>query len=173
MGFYIHPKAYTAAPYDYLSVMHYGQMYPDRPWFTVPPSADIDAKEVGQRTAMSQGDIAQMFHMYCPAEGNGDNQVTGCVNIPGSECGGLDFSSCQNASSDQVKRCCACGGGIKVMCQDRNNCPNVTTSVSGLVDELPFELPFELPEMTASQALTLLLTALCVLLGVMACMCCA
>lgn len=163
--FRIAEKAYTAEPYDYLSVMHYGQMSHDKPWFTVKPnSAGIEAKEVGQRSAMSQGDIAQMFHTYCPEEGRGEDQVTGCVNTPGSECGGLDWSSCQNASSDKVHQCCACGGGIKVLCHDQNNCPNVTQS------EMPFELPFE---MTASQALTVLLTALGVLLGVIVCMCCA
>jgi len=162
--FTIDKDTYNDDAYDYRSIMHYGQMDSEKPWFTVP--AGVDVEEVGQRTALSQGDISQMFHMYCPELYNDEKEIAGCVDTPGSDCAGSSEEGfCQTASSDQSRQCCACDGGIKVMCYDRADCPNVTAS---LVDRLPFEVPS-----SPTEALPLLLTALGILVGVLVCMCCA
>lgn len=166
-------NAFTGASYDYLSIMHYGQMSQQKPWFTVPRG--VDASQIGQRTALSKTDIRQVFEMYkpetpdCPDMDNGNtvNPIKGCVNTPGAECS--LSAGCAGASHQQKQQCCACGGGLEVKCYERKGCPNVTST---LVDRLPFEKPswLELPH-SGEQAMEILVPILCLLLGVLSCLC--
>lgn len=69
--FDLNPEAYTKEPYDYLSIMHYGQYTFSRnrgqlPTIEALPSSGMATSVLGQAMGLSELDQRQLRDMYCP-----------------------------------------------------------------------------------------------------------
>jgi len=69
--FDLNPEAYVREPYDYLSIMHYGQYTFSRnrgqlPTIEVLPGSDFSTSVLGQAMGLSELDQRQLRDMYCP-----------------------------------------------------------------------------------------------------------
>lgn len=67
--FDVNPEAFTKEPYDYLSIMHYGQYTFSQQrgrLVTIEAKDKGKTSELGQAMGLSVGDQKQLRHMYCP-----------------------------------------------------------------------------------------------------------
>uniref|UniRef100_A0A7S4UW29 Metalloendopeptidase n=1 Tax=Alexandrium monilatum TaxID=311494 RepID=A0A7S4UW29_9DINO len=130
---------YTAAGYDYDSVMHYASnafaKSSDKP--TIQRKDGKLEEELGQRVGLSEGDILQLVDMYkgqvptCSARDR--TGETGCLDRLDDDGNNICEGITDCNSHQKVVSCCACRspnterpafGGIAIQCYKDQPCPN-------------------------------------------------
>eukprot|EP00928_Gymnodinium_smaydae_P095074 TRINITY_DN8111_c0_g2_i1.p1 TRINITY_DN8111_c0_g2~~TRINITY_DN8111_c0_g2_i1.p1 ORF type:complete len:655 (+),score=35.54 TRINITY_DN8111_c0_g2_i1:40-2004(+) len=125
-----HPHGYTGNKYDFSSIMHYDAyafaIDRSKPTIVEKYNHGHTANEMGQRVGLAKVDIDQLVKMYSSKVAGGCQASTisglGCIDMPASDgsnyCGKL--SRC---NQEGVRKCCGCGGGVKVQCYTGEPCP--------------------------------------------------
>lgn len=127
-NFDIDNNGYVAQPYDFLSVMHYGNDdFSVNGQATLTTADGVHDNQIGQLIGLSQHDADQLADMYrevvsaCTA--NMINHNEGCDDKDPTYCSALTVCSTEN----DMDKCCGCGGGLTYQCYSGTECNHPAT----------------------------------------------